>query len=84
MGQPNTFHAQGKDVAVNITVSGTTSARSAEKDEDGWTTAVRPRSPLAFPIVNRFSVAVLYRRAGRLTAKNGGFRPGQSAARRWP
>jgi hypothetical protein len=27
--------------------------------------------------VNRFSIAVLYERAGRLTAKNGDFRPGQ-------
>ena len=43
--QPNIFHAQGKDVAVNITISGSTSARSADKDEDGWTTAVRPRPP---------------------------------------
>jgi hypothetical protein len=28
--------------------------------------------------VNQFFVALLYGRAGRLTAKNGGFRPGQA------
>jgi hypothetical protein len=33
------------------------------------------QAPLAFPIVNRFSMAVLYGRAGRLTAKTGVFRP---------
>ena len=33
--------------------------------------------PLAFSKANRFSVVVLHGRAGRLTAKNGGFRPGQ-------
>ena len=32
---------------------------------------------LAFPIANRFSMAVFHGRAGRLTAKNGGFGPGQ-------
>ena len=33
---------------------------------------------LAFSYLNRFSMALLYRRTGRLTAKtNGGFRPGQ-------
>ena len=32
----------------------------------------------AFPTVNRFSMAPLYGRAGRLTAKNGGFWHGQS------
>jgi hypothetical protein len=31
----------------------------------------------AFSTMNRFSMARLYGRAGRLTAKNGGFRPGQ-------
>ena len=31
---------------------------------------------LAFSTVNRFSMVVLYGRDGRLTAKNGGFRPG--------
>ena len=34
-------------------------------------------APLAFPIVTWVSMALLYGRAGRLTAKNGGFRPGQ-------
>jgi hypothetical protein len=34
---------------------------------------------LFFPDVNRFCMALLYGRAGRLTAKNGGFRPGQSS-----
>lgn len=34
--------------------------------------------PSAFPTVNRFSSALLYGRAGRSTAENGGFRPGQS------
>jgi hypothetical protein len=34
-------------------------------------------TPLAFPYVNRFCMALLYGRAGRLTAKTGGFRPGQ-------
>jgi hypothetical protein len=32
---------------------------------------------LAFPIANRFCVALLYGRACRLTAENGGFRRGQ-------
>jgi hypothetical protein len=32
-------------------------------------------TPLAFPTVNRFCTALLYGRAGRLTAPNGGFRP---------
>ena len=40
----------------------------------------RPRegvyAPFAFPIVNWFCMALLYRRTGRLAAKNGGFRPG--------
>jgi hypothetical protein len=31
----------------------------------------------AFPTVNRFYMALLHGRAGRLTAENGGFRPGQ-------
>ena len=31
----------------------------------------------AFSIVNWVCMALLYRRAGRLTAQNGGFRPGQ-------
>ena len=33
---------------------------------------------LAFSIVDRFCMALLYGRAGRLTTQNGGFRPGQS------
>ena len=37
-------------------------------------------APSAFPAADRFCMAVLYGRAGRLTAGNGGFRPGQS---RW-
>ena len=36
---------------------------------------------LAFSYVNRFCVALWYGRAGRLTAENGGFRPGQVAAK---
>jgi hypothetical protein len=43
-------------------------------------TARAPRggqAPLAFSYVNWFSMALLYGRAGRLTAKIGGFRPGQ-------
>jgi hypothetical protein len=36
-------------------------------------------APLAFSIVNVLSIAVLYGRAGRLTPRNGGFRPGQNA-----
>ena len=35
-------------------------------------------APLAFPCVNRFCMGLLYGRAGRLNAKNGGFRRGQS------
>ena len=31
----------------------------------------------AFPIGNRFCVALLYGRAGRVTAQTGGLRPGQ-------
>ena len=34
--------------------------------------------PLAVSYVNRFSMALMYGRTGRLTAKNGGFRPGQT------
>jgi hypothetical protein len=34
-------------------------------------------APLAFSYVNRFCMGLLYGRAGRLTAKNGGFRRGQ-------
>jgi hypothetical protein len=34
--------------------------------------------PLAFFIVNLFCMALLYGRASRLTAKNGGLRPGQA------
>jgi hypothetical protein len=37
----------------------------------------RPSHFIAFPTVNRFSVAVLHRRAGGVTAENGGFWPGQ-------
>jgi hypothetical protein len=37
-------------------------------------------APLAFPAVNRFFMARLYGCTGRLTAQNGGFRPGQLAA----
>jgi hypothetical protein len=33
--------------------------------------------PLAFSYANRFFMVLLYGRAARLTAKNGGFRPGQ-------
>ena len=39
------------------------------------------RRPLAFPVANRFCVARLCGRAGRLAALFGGFRPGQIAAR---
>jgi hypothetical protein len=38
------------------------------------TPAVAKRFPFAFPIVDRFYMAVLYGRAGRLAATNGGFR----------
>jgi hypothetical protein len=34
-------------------------------------------APLAFSYVNRFSMVLLYGRAGRLNTKNAGFRPGQ-------
>ena len=34
---------------------------------------------LAFPYKNPFCMALLHGRAGRLTAENGGFRPGQAA-----
>jgi hypothetical protein len=40
------------------------------------------KAALAFPAVNLLSTTVLYGRAGRLTAKNGGFRPGQVYDRR--
>jgi hypothetical protein len=36
------------------------------------------RPHAAFSDINRVSMALLYGRAGRLTAKNGGFRPGQT------
>ena len=39
-------------------------------------------APLAFPTVDLLSMELLYGRAGRLTAKNGGFRPGQSRGAR--
>jgi hypothetical protein len=35
------------------------------------------KHPHRSPQLNRFCMAALYGRAGRLTAKNGGFRPGQ-------
>ena len=35
------------------------------------------QAPSALSDVNRFSMVLLHGRAGRLTAKNGGFRPGQ-------
>ena len=38
------------------------------------------RPQLKFSAVNRFSLALLHGLAGRLTAKNGGFRPGQWAS----
>jgi hypothetical protein len=51
------------------------------------------QAPLAFPIVNRFCVAGLYDRAGRLTTETGGSRPrravskhgcvDEARARRW-
>jgi hypothetical protein len=37
---------------------------------------------LAFSYENPFCVGLLYGRAGRLTAENGGFRPGQSIGQR--
>jgi hypothetical protein len=39
------------------------------------------KRPWRFSYVNRFSMALLYGRAGRLTAENGGFRPGQWCSR---
>ena len=42
------------------------------------------QAPPAFPIVNQVCVGILYGRAGRLTAKNSGFRPGHWRAPRWP
>jgi hypothetical protein len=39
-------------------------------------------TPLAFSTVNIFAMAFLYGRAGRLTAENGGVRPGQTCS--WP
>jgi hypothetical protein len=48
---------------------------------DAYVYTVRPRegvqAPLAFSVVNRVCVACLYGCTGCLTAKNGGFRPGQ-------
>jgi hypothetical protein len=35
--------------------------------------------PQRFPYVNRFCMALLYGRGGRLTRKNGGLRPGQAS-----
>ena len=35
------------------------------------------KRPSAFPIANRVCMGLLFGRAGRLTYKNGGFRPGQ-------
>ena len=37
------------------------------------------KRPSRFPYENPFCMGLLYGRAGRLTAKNGGFRPGQEA-----
>jgi hypothetical protein len=39
-------------------------------------------APFAFSIGNRFCMALLYGRAGRLTAENGGFRPRRAGWRR--
>ena len=36
-------------------------------------------APLAFPMTKRFCAARLHGRGGRVTAQNGGFRPGQDA-----
>ena len=59
--------------------------------EEEWAAAVAPLprlgpappgggyTPVAFPTVNRFCMALLYGRAGCLTSQNGGFRPGSSA-----
>ena len=44
----------------------------------------RGYAPLAFPTVNRDRMARLYGRAGRLTAKNGEFWPGQYESRSPP
>jgi hypothetical protein len=38
----------------------------------------RAFKPFAFPTSNQCCVAFFYGRAGRLTAENGGFRPGQA------
>jgi hypothetical protein len=41
-------------------------------------------APFAFHTVNHFCTVLLHRRARRLTAENGGFRPGQrTKPRRW-
>jgi hypothetical protein len=42
------------------------------------------KRPSRFPYVNRFCMELLYGRAGRLTTKNGGFRPGQRRRWAWP
>ena len=50
--------------------------------EEGAVRAVPGRlSAIAFSCVNRFCMGFLYGRAGRLTAENGGFRPGQVVKR---
>ena len=41
-----------------------------------------PVGDLSVSYLNRFCMALLYGRAGRLTAKNGGFRRGQCSAAR--
>jgi hypothetical protein len=71
-----------------VRLSGCTAHGYCEAAEfNGTIATVRARpgrlsglSELAFPIVNGFCVALLCRRAGRLTAESGGFRPGQDVA----
>ena len=60
---------------------GEPSGRQERVDGPGPPGAVK-RPQQFFPIVNRVCVGPVYGRAGRLTYKNGGFRPGRADARR--
>jgi hypothetical protein len=65
-------------VAINQ-AWGQNTAELRSQNYSNFTVRARPRrlGALPFSIVNRFRVAVLHGRVGRLKAKNGGFRLGQ-------
>ena len=57
--------------------------RSSRPRSTSWSGPARRGgyAPSAFPTIDRFCMALLYARAGRLPAQNGGCRPGQMHSR---